>query len=194
MKESKETWKQIWLRKGKAEGCIEDMLAFDGYEKTRIDMKQVAMNIIRELDIKKEDRVLEVGCGAGALAQYLQCDYVGVDYSPTLVKKHIKFLRNSVLAGEADNLIFKDKTFDKVISYGVFMYFDNKQYAQRAISEFKRVAKKGILIGDLPMKSHSSDHLLFSKKEFEGWKITEGFYDPYRDSRFNVTMLMENFE
>ncbi|WP_346898350.1 class I SAM-dependent methyltransferase [Clostridium sp. UBA7503] len=190
----KETWKQIWLRKGMAEGSIEDMLAFDGYEKTKIDMKQVAMSIIKELDIKKDDRVLEVGCGAGALAQYLQCDYVGVDYSPTLVKKHIKFLENSVLTGEADNLIFKDKTFDKVIAYGIFMYFNDKEYAQRAISEFKRVAKKGILLGDLPMKSHNSDHLLFSKEEFEGWKITEGFYDPYRDKRFNATMLMESFE
>lgn len=80
-----ETWKQIWTRKGRAAGGIDDLLAFDGYERTQVNMEEVAAQIIRRLDIRKEDRVLEVGCGAGALAQYLDCDYTGIDYSPTLV-------------------------------------------------------------------------------------------------------------
>ncbi len=154
---AEETWKQIWTRKGKAEGGIENLLAFDGYERTQVNMKEVAAEISRRLDIQKEDKVLEVGCGAGALAQYLDCDYTGIDYSPTLVRRHIELLHNPVLVGEAANLPFKDKTFDKVICYGVFLYFDNKKYAQRATEELLRVAKKGVLIGELPIRSHRTD-------------------------------------
>lgn len=185
-----ETWRQIWYRKGKESGGLDDILKYNGYEKTQIDMKEVAACITRELNIKTTDTVLEVGCGAGALAQYLKCNYVGVDYSETLVKKHIELLGNSVLVCEASNLLFKDKYFDKVICYGVFMYFDSIEYALQTINEIKRVAKGSILIGDLPMRSHSNKHLLFEKDLFKGWKITDGFYDPYRKDRFNATLII----
>ena len=51
-----ETWKQIWTRKGRAEGGIEDLLAFDGYERTQVDMKEVAAEISRRLDIRMRRR------------------------------------------------------------------------------------------------------------------------------------------
>lgn len=179
-----ETWKQIWVRKGKAEG--KDLLAFDGYEATQVDMEEVARQITKRLDIQKGDKVLEVGCGAGALAQYLDCDYTGMDYSHTLVKKHIEILNNSVLTGEAADLPFKDHSFDKVICYGVYLYFDNKEYAKKATSELLRVARKSVIIGELPIRSHRKEHLLFTTDEFEGWEISDGFYDPYRNDRFNA--------
>ncbi len=50
-----ETWKQIWVRKGKAEG--NDLLAFDGYEATQVDMEEVARQITKRLDIQKNDKV-----------------------------------------------------------------------------------------------------------------------------------------
>lgn len=181
-----ETWQQIWTRKGKADGQATDLLAYNGYEATQVDMQAVAMEIVKRLDIRPEDRVLEVGCGAGALAQYLDCDYIGVDYSPTLVQRHIEILHNSVLVGEAADLIFKDKSFDKVICYGVFLYFDDKEYAQKAAAELLRVAKSGVLIGELPIRSHRDEHLLFTPDEFAGWDISDGFYDPYRRERFNA--------
>lgn len=179
-----ETWKQIWERKGKAEG--KDLLSFDGYEATQVDMEEVARQITKRLDIQKSDKVLEVGCGAGALAQYLDCNYTGMDYSHTLVKKHIEILHNSVLTGEAADLPFKDHSFDKVICYGVYLYFDDKEYAKKATSELLRVARKSVLIGELPIRSHRKEHLLFTKDEFEGWEISDGFYDPYRNDRFNA--------
>lgn len=185
--ETKETWKEIWTRKGQADSS--DLLAYDGYEATKVDMEEVARQITKRLDIQKNDKVLEVGCGAGALAQYLDCDYVGVDYSPTLVQKHIQFLRNSVLTGEAADLPFKDKSFDKVICYGVYLYFDDKEYARKATKELLRIAKKGVLIGEIPMRSHREEHLLFTKEEFEGWNISDGFYDPYRSDRFNAVYI-----
>lgn len=185
-----ETWKEIWTRKGMAEGGAEQLLAFDGYEATKVNMEEVAAFITKELDIKPEDSVLEVGCGAGALASCLDCRYVGVDYSETLVRRHIEILNHSVLTGEANDLIFKDKSFDKVICYGVFLYFDSKAYAWQAVKEMMRVARKAIFIGELPVTSHREEHLLFLPEEFAGWKISEGCYDPYRKERFNAALTL----
>jgi ubiquinone/menaquinone biosynthesis C-methylase UbiE len=175
-------WKEVWERKGRSDSdCLGEL---DGYDLNPEVIKEIAREIVKELDIKETDKVLEVGCGAGGLAQYIKCgQYVGVDYSSSLVKKHIKILNNSVLQGEANDLIFKDKTFDKVICFGVLLYFPNKEYAKQAIAEMKRVAKEAIYIGEIPITSHSEEHLLFDKSEFDGWKITDGYYRP---SRFNA--------
>ena len=50
------------------------------------------------------------------------------------------------------------------------------------------MAKKGVLIGELPIRSHRMEHLLFTPEEFEGWDISDGFYDPYRKDRFNAVL------
>jgi len=177
-----EYWLEVWERKGSLQ--TDDLREVDGYEHTSIVPENAAKGIIEALDIRKEDRVLEVGCGAGMLAQYIDCDYVGIDYSRPMVKKHIEILGNSVLFGYADDLIFKDKSFDKVFSYGVFHYFPDKAYAFRAISEMIRVAKKSIFIGDLPFDSPRKEHLLFRKEEFDAWDVTDGFYNELRFNAF----------
>ncbi len=181
-------WKEVWERKGR--GNTNNLEELDGYEDTTADVKEIAQNIIKELDIKETDTVLEVACGAGGLAQYIKCaKYVGIDYSTTLVKRHIELLHNSVLHGEANDLIFKDKTFDKVFCFGAFHYFPNHEYATKAISEMKRIAKKAIFIGDLPITSHRDTHLLYKKEDFKDWKITDGYYNP---CRFNVSLKLDD--
>ncbi|MDR5586960.1 MULTISPECIES: class I SAM-dependent methyltransferase [Clostridium] len=180
-------WKEVWERKGR--DTTRKLEVLDGYESTTANVAKIAKNIIKELDIKETDTVLEVACGAGGLAQYINCkSYVGVDYSTSLVKKHIELLNNSVLHGEASNLIFKNNTFDKVFCFGAFHYFPNQDYAQKAIDEMKRIAKKAIFIGDLPITSHREQHLLYNKDNFKDWKITDGYYNP---CRFNVSLKLD---
>jgi len=180
-----EYWHEVWERKGRV--GTEDLWLLNGYEATSLDPEEAAKRIIDIMKIKKTDNVLEVGCGAGMLAKHLDCNYVGVDYSKSLVAKHINLLGNSVLHGFADNLMFKDNSFDKVFAYGVFFYFPSKAYALKAVSEIIRVAREAVFIGDLPVKSHRDEHLLFTREEFDGWSLSEGFY--YED-RFNAFMKL----
>ena len=175
-------WKQIWEEKGQLE--TNNLKELDGFEATLIDPEEVVTELIKILDIKESDKVLEVGCGAGMLAQYLaqKCKYQGIDRSKSLLEKHKKLLGNDVRFAEAKNLPFDDNEFDKIFSYSVFHYFPDKNYVKQVIGEMKRVCTGRIFIGDLPITSSRKEHLLFNKNEIVG-EISDGFYDK---ERFNV--------
>ncbi len=179
-------WLEVWERKGAQE--TEDLSVLNGYEYTDISPEEVARRITKMLDIKKEDRVLEVGCGAGAVAEFLNCDYVGIDYSKSLVLKHIELLKHQVVWGQANDLIFKDKSFDIVFCFSVFQYFPNKEYARQTMKEMIRVAKKKICVSDLAMKSHRPEHMVYDYSDFEGWTITDGFHSSNGAIRFNASL------
>lgn len=183
------TWREIWTQKGAMEGGKEDLYIYDGWEKSKANIEETARKITQALDIRPGERVLEVGCGAGALAQYMNCDYVGVDYSRTLLSRHIEFFHNSVLFAEANDLPFKDKWFDKAFCWGVFLYFDSEDYARQALTEIERVTKDtsqggGILIGELPVESHDPKHLLYTKEMFAGWTLEDAWTRQYSGKRF----------
>ena len=185
MKTDKLDWKSIWIKKG--ENDFNDLKLLNGFEKTSINPKSVSIEIADLLDINKDTEVLEVGCGAGMLAENLKCGhYVGTDYSHTLIKKHKEILDNEVYVCEANNLPFKNNTFDVVFAYSIFQYFPNLQYAEDVISEMTRISRKAIFIGDLPLNSNESNHTLYSKEDFYDWKITNAFYNNCGGERFNV--------
>jgi ubiquinone/menaquinone biosynthesis C-methylase UbiE len=173
-------WNEVWERKGALQTY--NLKELDGFEHTAIDPEDVASKIISMMDIRDTDKVLEVGCGAGMIAQYLDCDYVGVDYSQSSVEKHSKLLHHTVQVAEADKLPFKDEVFDKVLVYSVFHYFPDKKYAHTVLTELERVCKGDIFVGDLPFRSPREEHLLYNADDFDG-EISEGFYNK---NRFNV--------
>lgn len=157
----------------------------DGYENTNIDPENVAKQIVDVLNIKATDRVLEVGCSAGLIAQYIApyCKYYGVDYTESLIKKHREILNNNVRTGHANDIPFKNQYFDKSFAFSVFQYFPDKEYVKKVINEMKRVTKDAYFIGDLPIKSHDKDHLLFDIADFDGGLCSIGYYN---HDRFNV--------
>ncbi len=176
-------WKEVWERKGASES--NDLASLNGYNGANEVLmqrapKDIAAAITKIMNLNESDRVLEVGCGAGCLAQFLKCNYVGADYSKSLVRKHIEVLGNSVLQCEAANLPFKDKFFDKAFAFSVFQYFPNQEYAKQAISEMKRVSKELVLVGDLPRRSHSKDHTTYPPEFPAEGSISPAFGHPDR--------------
>ena len=174
-------WKEIWEKKGNS--TLIDLRTLDGFENTSLDEKAAAAAIIRQMNIQRDNKILEVGCGAGMISQFLDCDYTGIDYSSSLLAKHRALVKKNVYYGEANSLPFDDKAFDKSFAFSVFQYFPNHAYAEQVISEMKRVTKSCVFIGDLPITSHSPDHLVFRPETFLNWIVSPGFYNL---RRFNV--------
>ena len=105
IKNNKLDWKKIWIKNGQKESL--DLKALNGHDKTSINPIVVVKRINELLGIKDDTKILEVGCGAGMLAEHFNCDYVGIDYSHTLINKHKKILGNKVYVCEADKLFFE---------------------------------------------------------------------------------------
>ena len=181
-------WKEVWDRKGNSDTC--NLRWLNGYEATQADGKSIVKAIVEALDISMHYRVLEIGCGAGYLAQFVAecCRYSGVDRSKPLVQKHRKILGTDVCVAEANNIPFSDKSFDRVFCHGVFHYFPDYEYAQQVVLEMSRVSSGPIFISDLPLKSSRNSHLLFHPRMFAGHLISlsNGLYEPHVRSRFNV--------
>lgn len=95
-------------------------------------------------------RLLDVGCGSGALIELLadrQVTYDGVDASSDMVRwagRHIQELGLAstcqVQVGDAEALPYPPATFDAVVGMGLLEYFD---HPQRVLAEVLRVAKPG---------------------------------------------------
>lgn len=181
-------WNAVWDRKGKTDST--DHMEVSGFENfATIDTAAIADHLTKVLGIEPEHRVLELGCGAAIIARHLKCRYVGTDRSEAMVAKTIELNRFSAIACDADELIFRDKSFDHVFAFGVFHYFPDYDYARRCISEMTRVAKRTVLVSDIPKQSHDSNHLIFEERFFEGWKISPSFYEREHE-RFNALLCL----
>jgi len=181
--ETKTNWREVWDRKAKED--TKDIKLLNGYEKVNISPLDIANKLNEVLKIKEESKVLEIGAGAGMISQFLKCDYIGTDVSQGMCKRHIQLLGKSVVQCEANNIPFKNNVFDIVFAFGVFHYFENKEYAEESIREMVRVSKSVVFVGDIPATSHDKYHLLYNKNEWNNWKITEGWT---REARYNAML------
>ena len=105
----------------------------------------------------------------------------------------MEFYQKSAVYSEANDIPFKDRYFDKCFSWGVFLYFPSQEYVDQVISEMKRVTKNRIFIGELPMVSHDSKHMLYQPEQFQkcGFETMRGWSEPYCDIRFNALLKGE---
>ncbi len=105
-------------------------------------------------------KVLDVGCGTGEFVAYLaatvkDCEFVGIDLDEVLLQsasQRPEKQGNSLRFQKADalSLPFEEQNFDLVVSH---TFFTNIEDPETAMSEMKRVAKKGALIASVTPQS-----------------------------------------
>lgn len=107
-----------------------------------------AKKIMDYYKLKKEDRLLEIGCAKGYLLlefQKLGLDAFGTDVSKYAIENAHPQVKENIYHAKGDILPFPDKFFDMVVSKEVFPHID-KVSLIKLLNEIKRVSKGNIFL------------------------------------------------
>jgi ubiquinone/menaquinone biosynthesis C-methylase UbiE len=110
-----------------------------------------ARSIIKNLDIQEDDRIIEIGCGAGDIIEKSPSgELFGTDISPSILlkAKHRLNQKANLFLSDAQNLPCKDQIFTKVICSEVLEHILDPA---SALNEIARILKiRGIAIISIP--------------------------------------------
>ena len=112
----------------------------EGYNKLHKEEQLEKIKEILKTLTEKEinSKILDVGCGTALYSSFFK-NYTGIDPSKGMIKQ----TKANVIQGQAENLPFKDDSFNIVISISAIHNF--KDY-KKAVEEMHRVAKNKIII------------------------------------------------
>ena len=130
-----------------------------GYFKNKDDSLEDAQNnkikhIIKKLNIKSNQKILDIGCGWGSLAMDIaksaQCEVTGI----TLSKNQLNYCKQKAKELNLENQVnFKlmdyrelDEKFDKVVSVGMFEHVGRKFYKKFFKQVERLLTKDGIAL------------------------------------------------
>jgi len=194
-------WDLIWELKGKNDDL--NPFNLNGYDDTLFDPHTIYNNIITKFNLKCNEKILEIGCGAGLISQFFNndYDYYGIDYSYNLIIKNIKLFNSKLFNCEATSTPFKNNYFDYSFCIGVFEYFPDTNYSKRVLEEMKRVTKKAIYILNIRKKTHNNKktkhkfdgvftHLIHNPNDpiFNDFEVCDASYE--HENRFSVYKLL----
>ena len=110
-----------------------------------IENKRIRV-LIQEADIRENDELLEVGCGAGHILERIdKGNLTGIDISPVQIERAEKRLGNKakLILANGELLPFKDKSFDRILCTEVF---EHVLEPEKLLMEMKRVLKDNGMI------------------------------------------------
>ena len=118
-------------------------------------MRSIYFDIWNKLDAKKNDTILDVGCGVGYLTKHFfnkVKKIVGMDVSFAMVQSAYSINPGyPFLVGKADAIPFSCNSFNRVVCYSVFQYLKDKDMAIVVLDEFIRIQNSPgcVFIGDV---------------------------------------------
>jgi len=156
------TWKQIWNKNKRIDNAILNcLIQADGFDSGAGDFSaqqwlEYTDEIFKKISIQNSDSVFDVGCGSGAFLFPLQLRghaIGGIDYSTPLVDlANMIFKTDEFISDEAIN-IDTTQSYDITTSHGVFLYFENLDYARKVLIKMIKKSTKGIAVLDVPDKA-----------------------------------------
>lgn len=170
-------WKLVWNQKGLAlDAPLHHVDGFDLLTEDQWDA--MVSKVVRPLNLKKDNSILECGCGAGAFLMSLSKLYpgltvTGVDYSESLLAIARQRLVGQFYFSDMTQMNFlSDSTFGHTLSFSTFHYLPSEEAAKKAVSEMVRVTKPGgmIYLGEVSDKSKYSLAQEIRKTSHQGHK------------------------
>jgi len=113
-----------------------------GYDELHGEEQRRKLAILKDYLKPHDDALLlDVGCGTGMSSDIFNCRIIGIDNSQAMLREGKRKERNNAdyLRGKGENLPFKDRVFDHVISVTALHNFTDPK---RALGEIKRVCRK----------------------------------------------------
>jgi SAM-dependent methyltransferase len=122
-----------------------DTMASEYLERTA--WTELRLDAVRSLvEPSPDDRVLDLGCAAGAISHYLStlgCETVGVDAEPLAVDKaRALFPALSFQLANVARLPFDDGAFDKAVAADLVEHLDDETFGEMLV-ETRRVLRPG---------------------------------------------------
>lgn len=155
-------WKENWNKLSSATENVHKQVGRTGNSWDDAGMlKATSDHIISQLKPANHHHLLDVCCGNAYLTSYLKPHFnkiTGIDISSVQIE-HANARQipgTEFIVSDAANMKnISSETFDRVLCYFSFQYFDSFKKGKLAISEMSRVLKDGgcIFIGDIPDKN-----------------------------------------
>tara|TARA_B110000037_G_scaffold223135_1_gene302595 strand:- start:1583 stop:2248 length:666 start_codon:yes stop_codon:yes gene_type:complete len=149
---------------------------YGGYKYIPGRWNDVIKKMANHYKIKKNFRILDVGCGKG----FFLCDFkkmfpnintFGIDVSKYAVKKAPKLIKDNLIVGNAKKLPWPDNYFDIAFSFNTLHNLYNFELFD-ALKEINRVSKKKFVTVESYRNENEKANLLY-------WQVTcESFYTP----------------
>ncbi|MFH1769960.1 MAG: class I SAM-dependent methyltransferase [archaeon] len=139
----------------------------DGYENLHREEQMKKLRIIKKnLEVRKDDLMLDVGCGPGFSSEVFNCRIIGLDPSEELLKK----CSFRIVVASAEEIPFLDDYFDVVISVTAIHNFDDYR---KGILEMKRVGRNKFVFSVLKKSQKFEKINLFIEENFKVSKKIE---------------------
>ncbi|WP_151950961.1 class I SAM-dependent methyltransferase [Aliarcobacter butzleri] len=144
----------------------------DDYSQKASFVSNLAFSLVDILDVKKDEKILDLGCGEGTLTIKIQnqgANVIGIDLSEEMVlKAKEKGIETFVMS--VTDLKFEDENFDKVFSNAVLHWVKD---LDKSAKEIARVLKKnGKFVaefggyGNIKFLCEAMDEVFFKHKDF----------------------------
>lgn len=131
---------------------------------------EVVKDFVKYWNLKPGDKVLDVGCAKGFMIYDfyknfpdIKCD--GVDISEYAINNCKDEVKDFLQVANANNLPFKDNSFDVVISINTIHNLDTIN-CEIALKEIERVSKKGSFV---TVDAYTNE---IEKKKMNDWNLT----------------------
>lgn len=140
MRSTEQRWKELWSKETRPRHAQDNEAFYRSYSNE-------LMIIVPDVEPL---RVLEIGCGTGALYPYLNFDkskrYRGVDFSDTMLAE-FKSRHPSVDIAQADGANYSDaETYDLIFSNGVVQNFTPQMFDTHLATAKTMLAPNGRII------------------------------------------------
>ena len=132
------------------------------YEEEQIKKLKI---IEQHIKVKKNDKLLDIGCGTGISTNYFKCKSIGIDNSKEMIKNG----KGNLILAKAEYLPFKDKIFDIILCITSIHNFKNPK---KALKEILRVKKSKAQVVITLLKK-SKNYKVLKKMIKSSFKVKE---------------------